>query len=220
MRDLREMRLRGPVLSVRRMLICLGLGAVVGAGVAYFESPELSFLVGWTVAAALAVAWVWWIGWPRDAAGTEQVAEEEARTRSTDGGVLIASVISLCAVVFALVRTSTSQDAIATAVAVLSVFTVLASWALVNTVFALKYARPYYVDEREGGVDFRQNAPPAYRDFAYMAFTIGMSYSVAGSEPTTTRARKMVLGHGLLSYLFGTGVLAVGVNLLANLGQL
>ena len=43
---------------------------------------------------------------------------------------------------------------------------------MVNTVFALKYARLYYVDE-DGGIDFRQDQPPTYSDLAYMAFLIG-----------------------------------------------
>ena len=53
---------------------------------------------------------------------------------------------------------------------------VILSWALVNTVFALKYARLYYVDE-DGGLDFKNDQPPAYSDFAYVAFTVGMTFA-------------------------------------------
>jgi uncharacterized membrane protein len=101
---------------------------------------------------------------------------------------------------------------------VLSVLAVLASWALVNTVFALKYARLYYVDE-DGGIDFRQEQPPAYSDFAYMAFTVGMAFAVPECEPTNTTVRKVALGHALLSYVFGTGILAVAINAVTNLSQ-
>jgi uncharacterized membrane protein len=191
---------------------------VVGGLVAVVGAPELFFLVAWTVAATVALTWVWRISWPRDHRGTEQLAEEEDRSHSTDGGVLVAAVASLAAVIFALVRTSSHQDATAVAVAVLSIVTVLASWALVNTVFALKYARLYYVDN-DGGINFRQDRPPAYSDFAYMAFTVGMTYGVGECEPETTAVRKVALGHALLSYLFGTGVLAVAINVVANLGQ-
>jgi uncharacterized membrane protein len=85
-------------------------------------------------------------------------------------------------------------------------------------VFALKYARLYYVDE-DGGIDFRQDQPPAYSDFAYMAFMVGMAYAMAETEPENTHIRKVVLGHALLSYAFGTGILAVAINLVTNLGQ-
>jgi uncharacterized membrane protein len=52
-----------------------------------------------------------------------------------------------------------------------------------------------------------------------MAFTVGMSFAVSETEPTTTRIRRVALGHALLSYAFGTGVLAVAINLVTNLGQ-
>lgn len=62
-------------------------------------------------------------------------------------------------------------------------------WDLVNTVFALKYARLYYRDE-DGGIDFKQEQAPAYSDSAYMAFTVGMSFAVSESELAGTRIRK------------------------------
>jgi len=100
------------------------------------------------------------------------------------------------------------------------VVSVTLSWALVNTVFAFKYARLYYVDEPDaGGIDFRQEDPPTYSDFAYLAFTVGMSFAVSETEPTCTRIRRVAMGHALLSYAFGTGVLAVAINLVTNLGQ-
>jgi uncharacterized membrane protein len=90
----------------------------------------------------------------------------------------------------------------------------------VNTVYAFKYARLYYVDEPDrGGIDFKQHDAPAYSDFAYLAFTVGMSFAVPEAEPTCTHIRRVALGHALFSYAFGTGVLAVAINLVTNLGQ-
>ena len=94
----------------------------------------------------------------------------------------------------------------------------LLAWALVNTVFALKYARHYYLND-DSGIDFKQEQAPAYSDFAYLAFTVGMSYAVSDTEPTTTAIRKTALGHALLSYGFGTIIIAVAINLISNLGQ-
>jgi uncharacterized membrane protein len=48
---------------------------------------------------------------------------------------------------------------------------------------------------------------------------VGMAYAMAETEPTNTHMRKVALGHGLLSYAFGTGILAVAINLVTNLGQ-
>jgi len=212
--------LSGRVLSVRRMVTSLAAGLLVGVIVAVFIAPELATLATWAVACAVLLGWVWRICWSRDAAGTKQVAEEENRSRSTDVWVVLAAVASLGAVVLALVQSSSQQDATGVATVLLSVLAVVLSWALVNTVFAFKYARLYYIDEPDSeGIDFKQSERPAYSDFAYLAFTVGMSFAVPEAEPTSTRTRRVALVHALLSYLFGTGVLAVAINLVTNLGQ-
>jgi uncharacterized membrane protein len=160
---------------------------------------------------------VWRVCWPQDHGGTKRLAEEEGATRTTDTVVLVGAVASLVAVVEALV-TSSAQDTVAVVSVVLGVLVVVLSWALVNTVFALKYARLYYVGG-DGGIDFKHDQLPTYSDFAYLAFTVGMSFAVSETEPTTTAVRKIALGHALMSYLFGTIVIAVAVNLVTNLGQ-
>jgi len=214
-------RSEGRILSARRVLISVAVGLVVGGIVGIVGAPELIPLVGWTAATTVILTWVWRIGWPQDDRGTKRLAEMESRHRSTDAAVLIGAVVSLGAVAQALTRASSNRDAVAVTLVILSVIAVVLAWALVNTVFALKYARVYYKDETDadGGIDFKQRRPPAYADFAYLAFTVGMSFAVPETEPTTTAARKVALGHALLSYAFGTGVLAVAVNLVTNLGQ-
>jgi uncharacterized membrane protein len=215
-----QVRARGRILSVGRVLLSLAVGVVAGVLVAVLVAPVLAPLVGWAVAATTVLVWVWWISWPLGAEGTKRLAEEEQRSRSTDGGVLVAAVVSLAAVVLALVRSS-SNDAIAGTLVVVSVVAVTLSWALVNTVFALKYSRLYYKDETDvdGGINFMHEHPPAYSDFAYVAFTVGMSYAVSDTEVTSSDIRRVALGHALLSYGFGTGILAVAVNLVTNLAQ-
>ena len=196
-----------------------GFAGVAAAVVAIvLGAPELSALLGWIVTAGLILVWVWRISWPQSPEGTERLAEAEGRSRSTDSAVLIASAVSLVAVVEALIRSSGNQDPIAVAAVVSSVVAAILSWALVNTVFAFKYARMYYRDT-DGGINFQPERPPCYSDFAYMAFTIGMSFGVTETEPTLSSVRRVALGHALLSYAFGTGILAVAINLVTNLGQ-
>lgn len=209
--------MRPTILSWRRLLICLGGGVIAGGLATVAGVPGLSVLVGWSVAAGGLLVWVWRISWPRDSDGTKRLAEEEGRTHVTDTVVLCAAVASLGAVVEGLVR-STSHDAVSVATVMLCVLVVILSWALVNTVFALKYARRYY-SGGDGGIDFAQREPPAYSDFAYVAFTVGMSFAIADTQVADTSIRKVALGHALLSYLFGTIVIAVAVNLVTNLGQ-
>lgn len=209
---------RTRVLTPGRASTALAAGVVSGFVVTLLGLPELVPLVVWNVAASVTLVWIWRTAWPQDHHGTRRLAEEEGQTRATDTGVLIAAAVSLAAVAQALVRASSGQDGLAVALVILSVVAVILSWTVVNTVFALKYARLYYLDE-DGGIDFRQDQPPAYSDFAYMAFLVGMAYSMAETEPENTHIRKVVLGHALLSYAFGTGILAVAINLVTNLGQ-
>lgn len=208
------------ILSPRRSLISLGVGLAAGGLLAVLASPRLLPLVTWTVTVAVLLTWVWRESWPQSPEGTKRLAEQESTTRSTDLWLLAAAVASLAVVAVALVQSSSHRSPTAVASVLLSVLSVTLSWALVNTVYAFKYARLYYLDEPDtGGIDFKQQHPPTYSDFAYMAFTVGMSFAVSETEPSDTRTRRVALGHALLSYAFGTGVLAVAINLVTNLGQ-
>jgi uncharacterized membrane protein len=210
----------GRLLSARRALISLSAGLATGLMVAFLATPRLLPLVSWTVTVAVLLTWVWRMSWPQDPEGTERLAEQERATRSTDVWLIAAAVASLAVVVEALVQSSSQRNATAVASVILSVLSVTLSWALVNTVYAFKYARLYYLDEPDAaGIDFKQDDDPTYSDFAYMAFTVGMTFGVSETEPTTSRIRRIALGHALLSYAFGTGVMAVAINLVTNLGQ-
>lgn len=214
-----ESRVSGRILSARRALMCLAAGAAAGLLVAVVWTPGLAPIVAWCVAACAALAWVWLVGWHQDAGGTKRLAEEESRSRSTDVWAVLAALASLAVVGVALQR-SGGKDPVAVATVLLSVLSVILAWALVNTVFALKYARLYYVDEPDRrGFDFGMDADPAYSDFAYMAFSVGMAFAPAETRPDRSDTRKVVLGHSLLSYLFGTGLIAVAVSLVTNLGS-
>jgi uncharacterized membrane protein len=209
-----------PLLSPRRALVSLSAGLAAGVIVGVLATPRLLPLVSWTVTVVILLTWVWSMSWPQGSEGTKRLAEQESMTRSADIWLLAAAVASLAVVVVALVQSSSQRNATAVASVLLSVVSVAASWALVNTVYAFKYARLYYVDEPDtGGIDFKHEHAPTYADFAYLAFTVGMSFAVSDTEPTATHIRRVALGHALLSYAFGTGVLAVAINLVTNLGQ-
>jgi uncharacterized membrane protein len=208
------------ILSARRALVCVAVGAVVGIVTAVAFAPRLGPLVAWCTAGLIALVWVWRICWPKDSAGTERLAREESSSRVTDDAIITGCIASIGAVVVALIQSrNQTGDAISVALVILGVLGTIVAWALVNTVYAFKYARMYFLDHREGGFDFNQESPPTYSDFAYLAFTIGMSYTVADIEPTSSDVRRKALPHTLLSYLFGTVLIAVAINLVTNLGQ-
>jgi uncharacterized membrane protein len=203
------------IISWRRLLVALAAGAATAVVLALLGPVRLTVLVGWAVAASAVLGWVWQISWPQDREGTKCLAEDQGLSHVTDTAVLIASVASLVAVLDAVVSAN-RHDAVAVAAVTLAVVDNILSWALVNTVFALKYARLYYAGG-DGGIVFDQDEPPAYSDFAYVAFTVGMSFAVSETALVTTQIRKVGLGHALLSYVFGTVLIAVSVSLFTNL---
>jgi uncharacterized membrane protein len=81
----------------------------------------------------------------------------------------------------------------------------------------LRYAHEYYT-QPVGGIDFKSgDYEPDYRDFAYLAFTVGMTYQVSDTELNRREIRHTLLRHALLSYLFGAVILALLVNVIASL---
>lgn len=210
----------GRILSARRTLICVAIGVVVGVAVALAVDPRLGPLAGWCTAGVIDLIWVWRICWPQDSAGTERIAREESSTHVTDNVMVVACLFSIVAVVVSVIQSSNrSGDLASVALVILGVLGTMVAWALVNTVYAFKYARMYFVDHHGDGFDFNQDSSPTYSDFAYLAFTIGMSYGVSEVEPNAIGTRRKALMHALLSYFFGTVLIAVAINLVTSLGK-
>lgn len=101
--------------------------------------------------------------------------------------------------------------------------TVVASWTVTHTTFALHYAHHYYGDgpapgaaDHRGGLAFPGGALPDYWDFLYFSFVVGMTCQVSDVQVTTRAMRRLTLLHGVLSFFFNTVILALAVNLLAS----
>jgi uncharacterized membrane protein len=210
-------RLRDP--SARfRVLVSAAAGLGVGAGLSAVAPWRYDLLAGWMTAAALFVTWMWLTIWPMSAPDTRRHAcREDAGQATSDLVVLVAALASLGAVGLFLSGGSSGGSG-KDAVAALSVSSVALAWASVHTVFTARYARLYYVGSR-GGVDFNHDAEPRYRDFAYLAFTVGMTFQVSDTNITRQDFRAAVLRHMLLSYLLGAVVIATTINLVAGLGK-
>ena len=172
--------------------------------------------VGWAVA-ALAYSMRVWLHLGRfDSAKTRVNASREDPERGvTDVLIVLLSIASLVSVGFVLVQASTAHGAQQVVLAALAVVSVALSWVLLHTLYALRYARLYYAND--GGITFNQDEPPRYSDFAYLAFTLGMTYQVSDTNISRSDIRAAALGHALLSFLFGSFVLATTINLIAGL---
>ena len=76
------------------------------------------------------------------------------------------------------------------------------------------------VTEPVGRIDFNQDDNPTFADFAYLAFTIAVTYGVTDTVLRNRPIRVSVLQHAMVSYLFGTVILAVTVQVIGSLGGL
>ncbi|HEV3134568.1 MAG TPA: DUF1345 domain-containing protein [Acidimicrobiia bacterium] len=199
------------------------VGVAAGFVMAWFAPWQLSTLIGWDVAAALFVAWVWTSAGRFDPEETQRFATREDDSRLSAQLLLVsASVVSLVGVGFDLLKASQAGTASGHFTLILAaVATVVLSWASVHTVYALRYAHEFYARPPVGGIDFKsgQDYRPDYRDFAYVAFVVGMTFQVSDTDITHRMVRRTVLAHSLLAYLFGAVILAVTINIVAAIFQ-
>jgi uncharacterized membrane protein len=145
------------------------------------------------------------------------LAEDPTRTTS-EFTLLGASVASLGALALVLVKASSATGSTKALLAGLGIASVILSWVVVHTIYVLRYAVLYYGEPR-GGVDFGGEKQPAYADFAYLAFTIGMTFQVSDTGFSNREFRKLALRHALLAYVFGTLIVATTINLIAGLNK-
>lgn len=203
-------------LAARRSVIAAAFGAVA-AGIAAVLVPwQVTIVIGWSTAAAVYCVRVWSVLFAMDARTTAAHATREDDSRfAVDLTLLAACVASLVAVGLTLVKAGATGGTAKAAITGVAVLSVVLSWAVVHTVFTLRYGHLYYNQKR--GMDFHDESDPDYGDFAYVAFTIGMTYQVSDTELTSSTIRATVLRHALLSFVFGTAIIAVTINVVAGL---
>jgi uncharacterized membrane protein len=201
--------------ALRRLAVGAAAGLATGAVAALVGPWQLAVLLGWDASALVYVLSTMPV-LRLDGATTAALAgfEDESR-RTADALLLGVCVVSLAAVGSGLAEASTAHGRKELLLTSASVATVVLSWCVVQTVHTLRYASLYY--RRSGGVDFGGTPQPDYRDFAYLAFTVGMTYQVSDTTLSSPELRRRVLGHALLSYLFGTVIIATTINVIASL---
>lgn len=137
------------------------------------------------------------------------------------GSITGAAFVSLLAIGFLLKDSKNVPPEILVWHLGLAFFTIVGSWLLVHTIFALHYAHGYYQDSTtnadQGGLDFPDDREPDYWDFFYFSFVIGMTSQVSDVEISSRQLRRLALLHGILSFFFNTTLLAMSINIIAGL---
>ena len=202
-----------------RLAGAVAVGVLIGIGTLVLGAARYAPAVGWNGAAITLLAWTWFTIWPMSSEDTARHATRQDPTRPVSDVLLLsATVASLAAVGFFLLQASSAKGSAQDVLAAVGVGTVALSWLVVHTVFTLRYALLYYTG-RDGGISFNQTAGPRYTDFAYLAFTVGMTFQVSDTDLQTPAIRATALRQALLSYLFGAVILASTINLVAGLAS-
>jgi len=204
--------------AVTRVIICIIIGAIGAALAGYFGSWTYSPLVLWDITAGILVTSLAISLHGFDAKQTEQHATTEDPGRAVADVVLIlASLASLVAVVVLMMQSSQQSGVMQYVSIVLGIVSIVISWAVVHSLNMLRYADLYFKTKK--GIDFNGNEDPTYADFAYLAFTVGMTYQVSDTSIKSQEIRKVILRHALLSYVFGTAIIAATINFVVSLAQ-
>jgi len=205
-------------LAARRLVVgaiagIVAVAAAAGAGAHW----QVALSICWCALAGVILVWVWVTIGSKDAKATAEHARSEDFSRASADLVLLgASVASLGAVAMTLVLAGQAHDGRKAALVALTIFTVALAWGLVHTVYTLRYGDLYYGDP-VGGIDFNEDDKPDYRDFAYLAITIGMTFQVSDTNLQTKPIRHSAIRHALLSYVFGTVIVAITINIVGSL---
>ena len=197
----------------------LFISAAVGIAVALLLPASLRgatrALIGWDVGVALYLGLAFRIIATTDIDGMRRhAARQDVGRNALLILIAIAALASLGAILVELGGANKAPAHLA-----LAAVTILLSWMFTHTIFALHYAYEYYDEEkhRGGGLNFPGDEPPDYWDFLYFSLVIGMTSQVSDVAVTSNRVRRMVAGHGVVSFIFNATLLALTVNIAASL---
>ena len=210
---------RAPTTARLKVLVALVIGAFAAGLATVLGAGRGAPLCGWDAAAVVFCVWTWIVVWRLNPSSTASHSQRENPSRALADAVLlgaaIASLIAVGAVLFGAAHAAGNLKYLQAGFAVVSV---LVSWVLIHTVFTLEYARLFYAPP-VGGIDFNERDQPQYSDFAYLSFTVGMTFQVSDPDLQTKLIRRTALRHALISFPLGTVIIAASINLVSGLAK-
>jgi uncharacterized membrane protein len=210
----------GPLGPRPRLTASILVGLAVGVPCALFAADmraSTALILGWDALSFTflgSMFFTWFQHQPDDI--RHQAALDDEGRGAISALVVVAAAASVWAVGAEL---SLAKDAHG----VMAFVTVIASWTMVQLIFALHYAHEYYgVDDDDGardaeGIDFPGNEAPDYWDFLYFAIVIGVACATADADFTSKGLRRLGTIHSLVAFAFNTIIVALTINLTAGL---
>ena len=204
--------------------------AVSAAVIAFFIAGTrlqlpTQIIVTWNVFASVAIALAWWEIFVSEPSVVIRMAKLQDSSRTLIFlFVIVAAFASLFAVGFLLGGAKSATGARFTGHLVLAATTVMTSWTLIHTLFAMRYAHLYYTldgdedVECDGtGLEFPGGQQPDYLDFAYFSFVVGMTCQVSDVQITERPLRRLALLHGVLAFIYNTVIVALSINIISGM---
>jgi uncharacterized membrane protein len=201
-----------------RLAIALGVGVAVAFLVPDRFGVALRAVAGWDAAALSmgALAWALIFRAGSDPRRTRRhAADDDPGRRAVWVIAILASGFSLFATAVVLRTGRTCPAEWRLTFVLLCLAAVATAWTLTHTAYTLRYAHLYYRDDGDGdgGLTFPGEGAPAYLDFAYFAFTLGICFQTSDVTITSRQIRRTVLAHAVLSFVYNTTILATAVTL-------
>jgi uncharacterized membrane protein len=129
--------------------------------------------------------------------------------------LLVITVVISAAILGAVAMETVGGDAPGAKTKLLIIATLAIAWLFANSIYALHYAHLYYAAP-DGGLDFKEEAPPGYAEFVYFAFTLGMTFQTSDVDIADKRIRNVVTIQCLAAFVFNLGILAFTINVLGG----
>jgi uncharacterized membrane protein len=203
-----------------RLFASLAVGIVASVALAALTDwrPVVRGLVGWDLGVSLYVVLAF------EMMARADVHQIRRRAASQDEGAIVILVLTVAAAlaslfaIVALLGTSAAGAASRRSIElILATITIVLSWALIHTIFALHYAHEFYDESGIGGLAFPGGeTEPDYWDFVYFSVVVGMTSQVSDVGVTTKEIRRTVAAHGVVSFFFNAALLALTVNIAAS----
>jgi uncharacterized membrane protein len=199
-----------------RVVVAGVVTTIVATILARRFSLPVALMGGWDIGGLTLLALAWLAITGCDAELTrKRAASEDPGRKTVYVLVTLTSAVSLFAAVALAHRAKSMMQADATTAALFCIVTVAISWAVTHVAFTLRYAHLYYREDAEGvgGVEFPGGRRPTYFDFAYFAFTIGMTFQTSDVTISSATIRQTVLLQAVLAFAYNTAILAFALNL-------
>ena len=129
-----------------RLFISILVGLIIGICSTYGISWKFFPLIVWDIAGLVFLLWTWIALDHLTSTESAKLAQTEDPGRTaTDIVLIFASIASLVAVGFLLVQASHAIGSVEVLEVSAGVASVIISWAIIHTVYALRYTRMYYI---------------------------------------------------------------------------